>query len=157
MASVSDNVMKFFRSSSNRTAGPAAPQGFPRRSSGIGEISRLLNSEEGLCVLDMGSTSASNIRFFTGKGHKIYSEDLLWSSLDHALRIQDSAGASVLDIKKFLDENMVYPNAHFDVVPCWNMADYMEESLVKPTIDRLWSVMKPGGVLLAFCDTGDAG
>ena len=41
----------------------------------MGEISRLLNSQEGLCVLDMGATSANNIRFFTGKGHKNYSED----------------------------------------------------------------------------------
>ncbi len=123
----------------------------------MGEISRLLNSEEALCVLDMGSTSASNIRFFTGKGHKIYSEDLLWSSLDPALRIQDSAGNPVLDSKKFLDENLVYPNARFDIVLCWNMPDYMEESLVKPTIDRLWSLMKPGGLLLAFFHTRDAG
>jgi hypothetical protein len=33
----------------------------------------------------------------------------------------------------------------------------MEESLVKPTIDRLWSVMKPGGYLLTFFHTRDAG
>ncbi len=149
--------MKFFRSSSNQTADPAVPQKLTRRSSGMGEISRLLNCEEGLCVLDLGSTSASNIRFFTGKGHKIYSEDLLWSSLDPELRIQDSTGNPVLDSKKFLDENLVYPNARFDVVLCWNLPDYMEESLVKPTIDRLWSVMKPGGFLLAFFHTRDAG
>ena len=136
MASVSDNVMKFFRSSSNRTAGAAVPQKLTRRSSGMGEISRLLNSQEGLCVLDMGSTSANNIRFFTGKGHKNYSEDLLRSSLDPALRIQDSAGNTVVDSKKFLDENLVYANAQFDVVLCWNLPDYLEESLVKPTIDR---------------------
>src|SRR5664279_2321867 len=129
MASVSDNVMKFFQSSSN-TAGPAVPQKLTRRSSGMGEISRLLNSQEGLCVLDMGSTSASNIRFFTGKGHKNYSEDLLRSSLDPALRIKDIAGNSVLDSKKFLEENLLYANAQFDVVLCWNLPDYLEESLV---------------------------
>jgi hypothetical protein len=43
------------------------------------------------------------------------------------------------------------------VVLCWNLPDYMEESLVKPTIDRLWSVMKPGGLLLAFFHTREAG
>ena len=123
----------------------------------MGEVSRLLNSQEALCILDMGATSASNIRFFTGKGHKNYSEDLLRSSLDPVLRIQDSDGKSVVDSKKFLDENLVYPNAQFDVVLCWNLPDYMEESLVKPTIDRLWSVMKPGGMLLAFFHTRDAG
>ena len=123
----------------------------------MGEVSRLLNSQEALCVLDMGATSASNIRFFTGKGHKNYSEDLLRSSLDPTLRIPDSEGKSIVDSKKFLDENLVYPNAQFDVVLCWNLPDYMEENLVKPTIDRLWSVMKPGGLLLAFFHTRDAG
>src|SRR5271169_1284027 len=111
MASVSDNVMKFFRNSSNQTTGPVVPQKLTRRSSGMGEISRLLNSQEALCVLDMGATSASNIRFFTGKGHKNYSEDLLRSSLDPALRIQDSAGNSIVDSKKFLDNNLVFENA----------------------------------------------
>jgi SAM-dependent methyltransferase len=153
--------MRFFRSSSNQTAGPATPQKLTRRSSGMGEISRLLNSSsdsgDALCVLDLGSTSPSNICFFTGRGHKNYSEDLLRSSLDPALRIQDSAGNPVLDSKKFLEENLVYENAQFDIVLCWNLPDYMEESLVKPTIDRLWSVLKPGGLLLAFFHTRDAG
>ncbi len=157
MASVSDNVMKFFRSSSKQTAGAAVPQKLTRRSSGMGEISRLLNSQESLCVLDIGSTSANNIRFLTGKGHKNYSEDLLRASLDPALRIKDSAGNTVVDSRTFMEENLVYENAQFDVVLCWNLPDYMEESLVKPTIDRLWSVMKPGGYLLAFFHTRDAG
>lgn len=157
MASVSDNVMRFFRNSSNQTVSPAVPQKLTRRSSGMGEISRLLNSQDGLCVLDMGATSANNIRFFTNKGHKNYSEDLLRSSLDPALRVKDDSGNSVVDSKKFLDENLVHGNSQFDVVLCWNLPDYMEESLVKPTIDRLWSVMKPGGLLLAFFHTRDAG
>ncbi len=108
-------------------------------------------------MLDMGSTSPSNITFFTSRGHKNYSEDLLRSSLDPSLRVQDETGKSVVDTKKFLEENLVYPNAQFDVVLCWNLPDYMEENLVKPTVDRLWSVMKPGGVLLAFFHTQDAG
>ena len=108
-------------------------------------------------MLDVGATSATNIRFFTGKGHKNYSEDLLRSSLDLALRIQDELGNARVDSKKFLDENLVYANGQFDIVLCWNLPDYMEESLVKPTIDRLWSVMKPGALLLAFFHTRDAG
>jgi hypothetical protein len=157
MASVADNLMKFFRSSSNQTAESASPQKLSRRSSGVGEVSRVLNSQEGLCVLDVGSASANNITFFTGKGHKNYSEDLLRSSLDPALRIPDPMGNSVIDSKKFLDENLLYENGQFDIVLCWNLPDYMEESLVKPTIDRLWSVMKPGALLLAFFHTRDAG
>ena len=157
MALVPNNVMRFFRSSSKPDESSAAPQKLSRRSSGMGEISRLLKSQEGLCVLDMGSTSPNNIRFFTDKGHRNYSEDLLRSSLDPGLRLPDATGKSTVDNKKFIEENLQYPNSHFDVVLCWNLPDYMEESLVKPTIDRLWSVMKPGGVLLAFFHTRDAG
>ncbi|MGB9237010.1 MAG: hypothetical protein WCC04_21580 [Terriglobales bacterium] len=149
--------MKFFRSSSNQSATPETAQKLKRRSSGIGEIARILNSQEGLCVLDVGATSANNIQFLTSQGHKNYSEDLLRASLDPALRTKDEAGNTVVDCKKFLDENLVYPNGRFDIVLCWNLPDYMEESLVKPTIDRLWSQMKPGGLLLAFFHTRDAG
>ena len=112
-------LMKFFRSSSNQTAESATPQKLSRRSSGVGEISRVLNSQEGLCILDVGATSANNIRYFTDNGHKNYSEDLLRASLDPALRVQDSAGNSVVDGKKFLAENLVYPNNQFDIVLCW--------------------------------------
>jgi len=51
----------------------------------------------------------------------------------------------------------VYPSAHFDVVLCWNLPDYLDESLVRPVVGRLWSVLKPGGMLLAFFHTRDAG
>ena len=108
-------------------------------------------------MLDVGATSANNIRFFTSKGHKSYSEDLLRASLDPELRVNDEKGDAVWDSKKFLAENLVYSNSMFDVVLCWNLPDYMEESLVKPTVDRLWSVMKPGGLLLSFFHTRDAG
>ncbi len=149
--------MKFFRSSSNQDAPQATAHKLTRRSSGIGEIARILNSQEGLCVLDVGATSANNIQFLTSQGHKNYSEYLLRASLDPALRTNDDAGNAVIDSKKFLDENLVYPNGRFDIVLCWNLPDYMEESLVKPTIDRLWSQMKAGGLLLAFFHTRDAG
>ena len=158
MASVTQNFMKLFRGSSGSPSQTSQiPQKLTRRSSGMGEISRLLNSQEGLCVLDLGSTSANNIRFLTEKGHKNYSEDVLRASLDPDLRVQNEEGYWVLDSKKFMAENLAYENGLFDIVLCWNLSDYMAESLVKPTIDRLWSVMKPGGLLLAFFHTRDAG
>ena len=149
--------MKFFRSSSDQAPPLAVPQKRTRRSSGIGEVSRLLNSVENLCVLDLGSTSANNIRFLTEKGHKNYSEDLLRAAVDPGLLVKNPDGYWGLDSKKFLEENLVYQNALFDVVLCWDLADYMPEVLVKPAIDRLWSVMKPQALLLSFFHTRDAG
>lgn len=123
----------------------------------MAELSRVLKTEESLCVLDIGATSASNIRFFTERGHRIYSQDLLEASTDPALAITTEQGLPALDSKKFLEENLAYPNTHFDLVFCWNLADYLDESLVRPVIGRLWSEMKPGSMLLAFFHTREAG
>jgi SAM-dependent methyltransferase len=158
MSSVSQNFMKLFRGSSGpETIPEQSSQRLTRRSSGLGELSRTWESAEGLCVLDLGSTSATNIRHFTERGHRIYSEDLLTASTDPELITTDEKGAAALDSRKFLADNLVYPAAHFDVVLCWNLPDYLDESLVKPVVGRLWSVLKPGGMLLAFFHTRDAG
>ena len=123
----------------------------------MAELSRVFKSEDPIWVLDIGATSASNIRFFTERGHRIYSQDLLEASTDASLEIKDDEGKPSLDSKRFLEENLAYPNGQFDVVLCWNLADYMDESLVKPVVARLWSAMKPGGMLLAFFHTREAG
>ena len=161
MVSVPQNFMKIFRggSSSGPTQAPplAKPARLTRRSSGVAELSRHFGSEEGLCVLDLGATSPANIRYLTERGHKIYSEDVLVASTDPTLATKDEQGNPVLDSKRFLQETLAYPAAHFDAVLCWNLPDYLDESLVKPVIGRLWSVLKPGGMLLAFFHTRDAG
>jgi SAM-dependent methyltransferase len=159
MASVTHNFMKFFRGSSSgpETQEAQALQKLTRRSSGLGELARVWETEESLCVLDLGSTSPANIRQFTERGHKIYSEDLLVASTEPNLVTKDEQGATVLDTRQFLADNLVYPAAHFDVVLCWNLPDYLDESLVRPVVGRLWSVLKPGGMLLAFFHTRDAG
>ncbi|HZQ19381.1 MAG TPA: class I SAM-dependent methyltransferase [Terriglobales bacterium] len=149
--------MKFFRTTPVPSPQPKVQERLSRRSSAMAEVSRIFKTEESLCVLDIGATSASNIRFFTERGHRIYSQDLLEASTDPALAMSNEQGLPVLDSRKFLEENLAYPNTHFDVVFCWNLADYLDESLVKPVIGRLWSVMKPGGMLLAFFHTREAG
>ncbi len=162
MAFVTQDFMKLFRGGSSTESGqrpkPAQPaQRLSRRSSGLGELSRHWGSETGLCILDLGATSAANIRYMTERGPKIYSEDLLVASTDPSLATEDEQGNRVLDDKRFLSENLLYPAAHFDAVLCWNLADYLDESLVKPVVGRLWSALKPGGMLLAFFHTRDAG
>ncbi len=151
--------MRFFRGASGGTETAAAEQSLQltRRSSGLAELARRWDTEESLCVLDLGSTSPNNIRYFTGRNHRIYSEDLLTASTEPNLLIKDEQGNAILDSRQFLADNLVYPAAHFDVVLCWNLPDYMDESLVRPVVGRLWSVLKPGGVLLSFFHTKDAG
>ena len=102
MASVTQNFMKLFRGSSGGTeaAAPQAVQKLTRRSSGLGELSRAWEAETPLCVLDLGSTSPANIRFFTERSHKIYSEDLLVASTEPSLVTKDEQGNSVLDSRQ---------------------------------------------------------
>ena len=159
MASVSQNFMKLFRGSSSGSDATATQglQKLTRRSSGLGELARTWDSETPLCILDVGSTSPANIRYFTERGHRIYSEDLLVASTEPGLAAKDEEGKPILDSRKFLAENLVYPAAQFDVVLCWNLPDYLDESLVRPVMGRLWSVLKPQGMLLAFFHTKDAG
>jgi SAM-dependent methyltransferase len=158
MASVNQNFMKLFRGSSGAEAAtPQAAQRLTRRSSGLGELSHVWDVDTPLCILDLGSTSPTNIRFFTERSHKIYSEDLLVASTDPNLATKDEQGNPVLDSRRFLSDNLVYPAAQFDIVLCWNLPDYLDESLVRPVMGRLWSVLKPGGMLLAFFHTKDAG
>jgi SAM-dependent methyltransferase len=161
MASVTHSFMKLFRGLSADSSQEHKPsrtaQRLTRRSSGLAEVSRALKSEELLCILDIGSTSAANIRYLTAMGHKIYSEDLLEASTDPSLVTKDDQGRSTLDSKRFLADNLVYPAAQFDIVLCWNLADYLDEGLVKPVVGRLWSMLKPGGMLLAFFHTREAG
>ena len=123
----------------------------------MAQLVKELDSEETLCVLDLGSTSPANIRYCTERGHKIYSDDLLVSSTDPSLATKDETGKPILDSKRFLEENLVFPAAQFDIVLCWNLPDYLDESLVKPVVGRLWSLLKPGGSLLAFFHTQEAG
>jgi len=157
--------MKLFRGSSSGSESGSEKDSFParsgqrlsRHSSGLGELSRYWSSVEGLCILDLGATSPTNIHYFTQRAHKIYSEDLLTASTDPELVTKDEQGNMTLDSRLFLMENLVYPPAQFDVVLCWNLPDYLDESLVQPVVGRLWSALKPGGRLLAFFHTRDAG
>lgn len=161
MAAVAQSFMKLFRGSPSGPEHQPRPgsgkQRLTRRSSGLAELSRHFHQDEPMCILDIGATSAANIRYFTERGQKIYSEDLLTASTDSSLLTKDDEGRSVIDYKRFLAENLTYPGGRFDVVLCWNLADYLDESLVKPVIARLWSTLRPGGMLLAFFHTHEAG
>jgi SAM-dependent methyltransferase len=128
-----------------------------RRSSGLKEFFRNLEGQEGLSVLDLGATSATNIAWLTSRGHALYTEDVLTSAWDSTLQITGEDGKPTLDVLRFMAENMRFQGRSFDAVLCWDVADYLPEALVKPVVEKMCSVMKPGGTLLAFFHTRDAG
>lgn len=128
-----------------------------RRSTGFHEFTRSIASPEGLKVLDLGPTSPSNITFITGLGHRAYNEDVLLASQDQSLAIALEDGKKSLDASRFLAENLAYEKQLFDAVLMWDVADYLHESLVKSVVERIHTITKPGGMLLGFFHTRDAG
>jgi len=60
---VAHSLMKFFGSSDSTAQDAAAQRAkLTRRSSSLAQLIKSLDSEETLCILDLGSTSPANIR-----------------------------------------------------------------------------------------------
>ena len=150
---------RFFRGKSsvdNQQATQGTDAG-SRRSSGLGELTRLLKGSEGLAVLDLGPTSPANITHFTELGHRVYNEDVLLAAQNAEYKAKDANGNPTIDVERFFRENLLFRDVKFDAVLCWDIPDYLAEPLVKPMIERIASVVNPKGYLLAFFHTKDAG
>jgi len=73
------------------------------------------------------------------------------------LLVRGEDGKQTVDAARFLRESLAYQGQKFDAVLAWDVPDYLPEPLVKPVVERLCALMKPGGILLAFFHTRDAG
>jgi SAM-dependent methyltransferase len=152
-------VFDLFRRGAQKPAfpEPGTAARVARRSSGMAEFSKVIAGREGLTILDLGPTSPQNIGAITEMGHRVYNEDVLLSSFlpEYTQRKED--GSPTINVESFLTQNLKYQPQQFDAVLCWDIPDYLPEDLVKPAVERLAVAMKPGGVLLAFFHTKDAG
>lgn len=160
MGSVTQSFLKFFR-----LGGPSGKESQPRElgirsrrhSTAFKEFMKSVGREEGLSFLDLGATSATNISLLTERGHKLRTEDLLGSSFEQEYWVSNPEGGKMLDVDRFLKENLQFHGQQFDAVFFWDIADYLPEPLVKPVIEKICVAMKPGALLLAFFHTKDAG
>ena len=154
-------MLKFFRhggsAGNNDKASREAGARTQRHSSGFKEFMRLLKDREELSFLDLGTTSATNISILSERGSKLYTEDLMGATADADVYSSAEDGTKVLDVDKFIKENLDFKGQTFDAVFFWDIADYLPEALVKPVIEKIFVAMKPGGVLLAFFHMKDAG
>ena len=141
--------------------GHASKDRTQRRSTGFQEFMKSIGREENIWVLDLGPTSPDNIKLITERGHRIYNEDLLTDSTRPELKIAstepEKEGQKVVDVTRYVSENLRHEREKFDAVMAWDVLDYLPEEVVKPTVERLHTIMKPGGILFAFFHTKDAG
>jgi len=142
--------MGLFRARSNGAESAAAGLRLTRHSSGWTMVAAHLRGQESLRVLDFGPTSAGNINLITGLGHSIYMSNLVQDAARPEYVFNDDEGVERFAVERFLAENLELQGRTFDVVTLWDTLDYLPAALVQPTVDRLCSLMAPGGQLLAF-------
>jgi SAM-dependent methyltransferase len=154
-------LFKFFRHSEKSSGAEKLPRETlgrtQRHSGGFKEFMRNMAGREDLSVLDLGPTSAGNISLLTDRGFGVRTEDLLGAASDSDLQMTAEDGSKTVDVDRFFKENLLFRGQVFDAVFFWDIADYLPEPLVKPVIEKICVAMKPGGMLLAFFHTKDAG
>jgi SAM-dependent methyltransferase len=126
----------------------------PRHSGGWGTIRKRLATEPGLRVLDVGSTSPTNINYLTSLGHSVYMADLIDDAANPEwLTGTDEDGKPIWNVEGFTQQNLEFSGRTFDVVLIWTALDYLPEGLLVPVVSALHRAMAPGGQLLALFHT----
>ncbi len=141
----------FFGGKDKSGGGPASNQRVPRHSSGWGQLLERMRNEESLRILDIGTTSSTNINFVTALGHSIYLANLVEEASKREWIVTNEDGApGRFDVERFLATHINFTGRGFDVVLFWDTADYLPEDLLGPVLDRIHGVMAPGGQMLAM-------
>lgn len=124
-----------------------------RHSSGWKELLKYLNQHEGLRILDIGPTSSSNINYITGLGHSIYMANLVEEAAKPEWLIAVPGQEPRFDVEGFLKVNLNFSGRAFDVVILWDTADYLPTEVATAVLGKIYEVMVPGGLMLAFFHT----
>lgn len=137
-----------------RAAGPR----LPRHSGAWSMMRKRLQAEPGMRIVDVGSTSPSNINFLTELGHSIFLSDLVRDACTGDWkRGEDPDGNPILDADAFLAHSLDLSGRKFDVVLLWTSLDYLPQPFVEPVVTQLYSNMNPGGQVLALFHTRTLG
>jgi hypothetical protein len=135
-----------------------------RQSNGLKEFLRLLEDVKEGRLLDLGAASQATVSFFIQRGfRRVSAEDLLGGWREFELT-QGSGSGAVPDATdpvgraawhseratRFLDGALQYPQDEFHGILAWDIFEYLEDELLTQILSRLYSSLRPGGVLLAI-------
>jgi len=169
------NLLGKLRFGGERTAvAPARPAGGPARSAEFVSLSPNARVSNGLKdflwhlgdlkrgqLLDLGPVSQSTVVFFTERGFRVYTEDVLraWKEFlweeEKRLRLpvrRSETGPSEI-AERFLGVCLRYPEEHFHAILAWDLFDYLDPQLLPRLAQRVYELTCPGGVMLATFHT----
>ena len=115
-------------------------------------------------LLDLGQVSQNTLNFFIERNFKVYTEDVLVAWRDFLRTEEDrtrqvpaggeagdnSAGARA---ERFLTSNLDHPKESFDAVLLWDVLDYLDRETVIRLMERLSTLVRDAGAILAIFHT----
>jgi len=115
-------------------------------------------------LLDLGQVSQNTLNFFIERNFKVYTEDVLVAWRDFLRTEEDrtrqvpaggeagdnSAGARA---ERFLTSNLDHPKDSFDAVLLWDVLDYLDRETVIRLMERLSTLVRDAGAILAIFHT----
>jgi hypothetical protein len=137
---------------SSQKGGGVAAQPQTRASNGLDQFFSSIKDEQNLSILDFAGASQANISFITTLGHKIYSNDIL-RTFEESFGGPANFIANQADPQRaalFLRESLAFPDESFDGALLWDTLQFLVPPLLDETVDRLFQVLRPGSLLLAF-------
>ena len=125
----------------------------PRHSRGWIEVRSYLDKTPSLRVLDFGTTSPANINYLTSRGHSVYMANIVQDATkpEWVKPPADAPDADpVFDTDGFIASNLDFSGRDFDVILLWDTASFLPPEFVPALFERLRTVLRPDGMILAF-------
>jgi SAM-dependent methyltransferase len=125
----------------------------PRHSRGWIEVRNYLDKTPSLRVLDFGTTSPANINYLTSRGHSVYMANIVQDATkpEWVKPPADAPDADpVFDTDGFIASNLDFSGRDFDVILLWDTASFLPPEFVPALFERLRTVLRPDGMILAF-------
>jgi len=136
-----------------------------RVSNGLKELLGAIDGAERGEVLDLGPVSQATVDFFTSRGFRLHTHDLLraWreflsEELERPARDVRVAGRSdgsaedgddpALRTSRFLARHLWFEPQKFHGVLLWDSLDYLDASAGAAVVARLAEILRPGGAVL---------
>jgi hypothetical protein len=132
-----------------------------RVSNGLKEFLWLISETPHARILDLGPVWQATVAFFGEKGYRVSTEDLLrtWRDFitaeEERLRVapvgEESERVSPPALaERFLKDNLQYAAERFNGILVWDLFDYFDPEVAPLMLERLFSVLRPGGVVLGL-------
>lgn len=128
----------------------------PRHSNGLDQFVAVVREQAPISILDLSGASQANISFITSLGHRLYFDDFIQTlegTFSAAKLYENQANPQLID--GFLSQTLNYEDNSFQAALIWDSLEYLTQPLLSAVVDRLYRILTPGAVLLAFFHTDE--